>query len=74
MRQEWGIVWVSNGDAGSRTLWDELRVMQDGACVGRGAVGSLFASPREEWTKEFVRLASTEEGGGWTWSKSPLPM
>ena len=74
MKQQSAILFVSHDDAAIRTLCDELLVMQNGTIVERGTIGSLFASPREEWTKEFVRLASTEEGGGWTWSKSPLPM
>ena len=74
MKQQSAILFVSHDDAAIRTLCDELLVMQSGTIAERGTTGSLFASPREEWTKEFVRLASTEEGGGWTWSKSPLPM
>lgn len=74
MKQQSAILFVSHDDAAIRTLCDELLVMQNGTIAERGTTGSLFASPREEWTKEFVRLASTEEGGGWTWSKSPLPM
>lgn len=74
MKQQSAILFVSHDDAAIRTLCDELLIMQSGTIAERGTTGSLFASPREEWTKEFVRLASTKEGGGWTWSKSPLPM
>ena len=68
------ILFVSHDDTAIRTLCDELLVMQNGTIAERGTTSNLVASPQEEWTKEFVRLASTEEGGGWTWNKSPLPM
>ena len=74
MKQQSAILFVSHDDAAIRTLCDELLVMQNGTIAERGTTSNLVASPQEEWTKEFVRLASTEEGGGWTWSKSPLPM
>ena len=74
MKQQAAILFVSHDDAAIRTLCDELLVMQSGTIVERGTTADLFASPQQEWTKEFVRLACTEEGGGWTWSKSPLPM
>ena len=71
----WENIHTSMGDQYANTLQSLMPSwMQNGTIVERGTIGSLFASPREEWTKEFVRLASTEEGGGWTWSKSPLPM
>ena len=74
MKQQSAILFVSHDDTAIRTLCDELLVMQNGTIAERGTTSNLFASPQEEWTKEFVRLASTEEGGGWTWNKSPLPM
>lgn len=39
-----------------------------------GTTADLFAAPHKEWTKEFVRLAMVEEGGGWTWQKSKSEM
>lgn len=74
MKQQSAILFVSHDDTAIRTLCDELLVMQNGTIAERGTTSNLVASPQEEWTKEFVRLASTEEGGGWTWNKSPLPM
>ena len=74
MKQQAAILFVSHDDAAIRTLCDDLLVMQSGTIVEYGATVDLFASPREEWTKEFVRLASTEEGGGWTWQKSKSEM
>ena len=56
MKQQSAILFVSHDDAAIRTLCDELLVMQSGTIAERGTTGSLFASPREEWTKEFVRL------------------
>lgn len=55
MKQQSAILFVSHDDAAIRTLCDELLVMQNGTIAERGTTGSLFASPREEWTKEFVR-------------------
>ena len=74
MKQQSAILFVSHDDTAIRTLCDELLVMQNGTIAERGTTSNLVASPQEEWTKEFVRLASTEEGGGWTWNKSPLPL
>ena len=48
--------------------------MQSGIIVERGTTADLFATPHKEWTKEFVRLAMAEEGGGWTWQKSKSEM
>ena len=48
--------------------------MQSGIIVEYGTTADLFAAPHKEWTKEFVRLAMAEEGGGWTWQKSKSEM
>ena len=48
--------------------------MQSGIIVEYGTTADLFAAPHKEWTKEFVRLAMVEEGGGWTWQKSKSEM
>ena len=74
MKQQSAILFVSHDDTAIRTLCDELLVMQNGTIAERGTTSNLVASPQEEWTKEFVRLASTEEGGGWTWKKSKSEM
>ena len=47
---------------------------RSGIIVERGTTADLFATPHKEWTKEFVRLAMAEEGGGWTWQKSKSEM
>lgn len=74
MKQKAAILFVSHDDAAIRTLCDELLVMQSGIIVERGTTADLFATPHKEWTKEFVRLAMVEEGGGWTWKKSKSEM
>ena len=74
MKQQAAILFVSHDDAAIRTLCDELLVMQSGIIVERGTTADLFATPHKEWTKEFVRLAMVEEGGGWTWKKSKSEM
>ena len=74
MKQQAAILFVSHDDAAIRTLCDELLVMQSGIIVERGTTADLFATPHKEWTKEFVRLAMAEEGGGWTWQKSKSEM
>ena len=51
-----------------------ILVMQSGIIVEHGTTADLFAAPHKEWTKEFVRLAMAEEGGGWTWQKSKSEM
>ena len=74
MKQKAAILFVSHDDAAIRTLCDELLVMQSGIIVKRGTTADLFATPHKGWTKEFVRLAMVEEGGGWTWKKSKSEM
>lgn len=74
MKQQAAILFVSHDDGAIRTLCDDLLVMQSGTIVESGATAELFAAPHEEWTKEFVRLAIAEEGGGWTWQKSKSEM
>ena len=74
MKQQASILLVSHDDVAIRTLCDELLVMQGGTIAERGATTDLFTSPHGEWTKEFVRLATSEERGGWTWKKSKSAM
>ena len=74
MKQQAAILFVSHDDAAIRTLFDDLLVMQSGIIVEYGTTADLFAAPHKEWTKEFVRLAMVEEGGGWTWQKSKSEM
>ena len=74
MKQPAAILFVSHDDAAIRTLCDDLLVMQSGTIVECGTTADLFAAPHKEWTKEFVRLAMAEEGGGWTWQKSKSEM
>ena len=74
MKQQAAILFVSHDDAAIRTLCDDLLVMQSGIIVEYGTTADLFAAPHKEWTKEFVRLAMVEEGGGWTWQKSKSEM
>ena len=74
MKQQAAILFVSHDDGAIRTLCDDLLVMQSGTIVECGATADLFAAPHKEWTKEFVRLAIAEEGGGWTWQKSKSEM
>lgn len=74
MKQQSAILFVSHDDSVIRTLCDDLLVMQSGSIMERGATADLFSAPHEEWTKEFVRLSTTEEGGGWTWQKSKSVM
>ena len=74
MKQQAAILFVSHDDAAIRILCDELLVMQSGTIVENGATADLFADLHKEWTKEFVHLAVTEEGGGWTWQKSKSKM
>ena len=74
MKQQAAILFVSHDDAAIRTLCDDLLVMQSGIIVEYGTTADLFAAPHKEWTKEFVRLAMVEEGGGWTWKKSKSEM
>ena len=74
MKQQAAILFVSHDDGAIRTLCDDLLVMQSGTIVECGATADLFAAPHKEWTKEFVRLAIAEEGGGWTWRKSKSEM
>ena len=74
MKQQAAILFVSHDDAAIRTLCDDLLVMQSGIIVEYGTTADLFAAPHKEWTKESVRLAMVEEGGGWTWQKSKSEM
>ena len=74
MKQQAAILFVSHDDAAIRTLCDDLLVMQSGIIVEYGTTADLFAAPHKEWTKELVRLAMVEEGGGWTWQKSKSEM
>lgn len=74
MKRQAAILFVSHDDSAIQMLCDELLVMQSGAIVEQGATSSVFDDPQQEWTKEFVRLAGTQEGGGRSWSKYPSPM
>lgn len=74
MKQQAAILLVSHDDGAIQSFCDELLVMQSGTIVERGTTDRVFASPQQEWTKEFVRLSGAEEGGNWTWSKSPSAM
>ena len=64
MKQQSAILFVSHDDAAIRTLCDELLVMQNGTIAERGTTGSLFASPREEWTK---RICAARQYRGRRW-------
>lgn len=74
IKKQAAILFVSHDDAAIRTLCDELLVMQGGQIVEQGSTDMIFSAPKQEWTQEFVRLACTQEGGGWTWSKSQSAM
>lgn len=74
MKQKASILFVSHDDQAIRTLCDELLVLQNGTIVERGTTAGLFSNPCGEWTREFVRLAMTEEGGGWIWEESKSTM
>lgn len=74
LKKNAAILFVSHDDAAIRSLCDEVLVMANGRIVERGLIETIFHEPQHEWTKEFVKLANTEEGGGWTWNKSKSAM
>jgi len=64
-----GILFLSHDVTALKTLCKEILVMENGQIIERADTNQLFTNPTQNWTKQFVSYANSQEGSKWAWTE-----
>ncbi|MGC4019263.1 MAG: ABC transporter ATP-binding protein [Muricomes sp.] len=64
------ILFVSHDDDAIKQLCDEILILQNGKVVEQGRSDTIFSSPQNSWTRDFVTVSNEQREEVWMWNKS----